>query len=131
VNGSDPMAVITGFMAALNAGDVEAVVAAFADDCAVTSPDGDVLRGREQIRDWAESLIARHADFGPGPTRVGGDTATWTAQVVNDYSRQQGIAPLEVVLEAVVRDRLLTSFAGSYTPAAAAKVQALREKSAQ
>jgi ketosteroid isomerase-like protein len=118
-------------MAALNAGDVEAVVAAFADAGAVKSPDGDVLRGRERIRGWAESLAARHAHFESGPPQVAGDTATWTAQVANDYSRQQGVAPLEVLLAAVVRDGQLTSFAGSYTPAAAAKLKALREQAAQ
>jgi ketosteroid isomerase-like protein len=131
VNGSDPRTVINGFIAALNAGDVEAVVAAFADDGTVKSPDGDSMRGREQIRDWAASLIARHAHFESGPPQVDGGTATWTAQVVNDYSRQQGFAPLEVLLEAVVRDSQLTSFAGSYTPAAVAKLQAFREQAAQ
>ena len=125
---SDPVTIVNAFITALNAGDAEASLAQFAEDGVVTTPDGEVLAGQEKVRGWTQTLVSRHVHFGPVTPQVTADCLAWTADMENDYLRRQNVAPLELALEAVVRDGKLIAFGGTFTPKATAKLQALREK---
>ncbi len=43
---------------AANGGDVEQMVASFAEDAAVLPPNAPAVTGKESIREWAASLLA-------------------------------------------------------------------------
>ncbi len=44
---------------AANGGDVEQMVASFAEDAAVLPPNAPAVTGKESIREWAVSLLER------------------------------------------------------------------------
>ena len=53
---TDPLAVVTAYEAAVNAHDADAGLALFADGAVVTSPPGQQVMGREQIRGRLQTL---------------------------------------------------------------------------
>lgn len=50
-------AVFQGYLDGLRRGDVEAVVASYAEDAVSLPPSGDMVRGRKKIREMTEATI--------------------------------------------------------------------------
>jgi LPXTG-motif cell wall-anchored protein len=123
---ADPVAVVTAFGEALNAGDGATALGLFADDAVVRTPGGGVYTGKQQIGAYAQALIAQHyhAEVDRRDVQVAGERVISRGKVWLDEWRQLGIAPLESIAEAVVRDGKIVSLMGSFTPESAAKLQA-------
>ena len=129
IGSSVPAAVVAAFDAALNAGDLDAVLGLFAEDAVVRTQTG-TYTGPQQLRSLFRGLLAEHFQFQTSDRRVSGDTETHTARVSTDEWRRLGIAPLEARAEVVVRGGKISSFAVTYTPESLARLQAAQARSA-
>jgi ketosteroid isomerase-like protein len=69
-----------GYLAAIRSGDVNAMMAHWADDPTVLPPNAPGIRGRDQVRVWAEAFQKRvrvtDARFTESEVIIGGDLAT-------------------------------------------------------
>jgi LPXTG-motif cell wall-anchored protein len=127
--GTDPGSVVAAFDAALNAGNVEATLALFADD-AVVRTQSATYTGRQQLRGLFTELVGDHFQFESSNSRVVGDTETHAAKVSRDAWRRLGIAPLDATAEVVVQSGKIRSFTVTYTPESLARLQAAQARAA-
>jgi hypothetical protein len=81
------------FEAAINAGDVEGVLALFDPNAEVKVPP-DRYVGLTQIRNWITYLAANHFGIEPGFRNVVGERASWPAEVRSDYLDRIGLPSL-------------------------------------
>jgi len=97
---TDPAAVVTALYEAFNAGDIDAFVACYADDAVEAvepSPPFGTYVGHEEIRAWAEPLIALNGQMEFEILQVEGDTITVKSRYWDDDIRALGIAYLEAI----------------------------------
>ncbi|CAG0943245.1 hypothetical protein ANRL1_01259 [Anaerolineae bacterium] len=125
----DPMAVIKSLSDALNAGNVDAVMAFFADDATQTQtppPAGTsgVRTGKEQIRGFFAGMIAGKFSGELSNLKVTGDKITYTSTFSTDTYRKLGVAPLVAAEEAVFEKGKIKSQTITVTPESLAKIQA-------
>jgi protease I len=125
----DPAAVIKSLSAAFNAGNVDAVVAFFADDATQTQtppPSGTsgVRTGKEQIRGFFQSMIADKFSGEVSNLKVTGDKITYTSTFSTDTYRKLGVAPLVTAEEVVFEKGKIKSQTITVTPESLAKLQA-------
>jgi hypothetical protein len=123
--GIDPASAMAAVDAALNVGDVDAALALFADDAAVTEPSG-LYPGRRPIRRYLQDLAAQHYHAEAGRYDVEGDVVTGVKLVSLDDWRRLGLAPLDVVAEAVVQDEQIRTLVIALTAEAEARLAAAR-----
>lgn len=125
---TEPAQVIAAFQTALNAGNVEAAVALFAEDAVVTlqPPLNQTYRGKAAIRGWFEHLVAVHFHGEVvSPPQTMGERVRYLARVTaHDEFRQLGVLPLEVPVEATFRAGKIQSYTVGLTPESAAKLTA-------
>jgi SnoaL-like domain len=127
----DPAAAARAYIAALNAGNVEAALGLFADDATYTiSPPSvvtgqAVIVGRDGLRPFLTTLVAEHVSIREGGTaRVAGERATGVLTVSNDAQRRLGLAALEAEYELVLQGDKIKAFTFTYTPDSVARVHA-------
>jgi len=123
---TDPQSVFDGFHAAVNAHDIDAALAFFADDAVVqfpNQPPPNVFRGKTEIRAWLQGDADQHIQVKTEQVKVAGDTMTWIAKVDVDDVRPLGIT-IEGPAEAVLQDGKLKSFSFTLSDATLAKLQA-------
>jgi uncharacterized protein (TIGR02246 family) len=89
---TDPLSVLRAFDTAMNARDVEAALALFAEDAVFNAPSGS-FRGRGQIRGYLQSLVTRNYRSEELQTQVAGNRVTSRGSVFLDEFRTLGIAP--------------------------------------
>jgi hypothetical protein len=108
---AEPVAVALALSldSALNVGDVEAVLALFAEAPYVKIPP-DVYNGAGQIRNWASFLAANHFASEPGVRYVNRDTVTWPAEVRSDQLVRFGLASVHGEATLVERDGKIASY---------------------
>ena len=114
---------VVGEVIPLNAGDVERVLAYWADDANVKllgGPSGirDSYSGREQMRGWFKKLIAQHVQIRVKIIKVRGDTVTTRTEIWSDLTRQLGVAPLVATEVYVVHEGIITSLTSTISPKA-------------
>ncbi|MBI2929822.1 MAG: CHRD domain-containing protein [Verrucomicrobia bacterium] len=80
---TDPAAVVDAYTAAINAGDVETALSFVAEDAVYDRPPPlGILTGKEAIRGFIESLVARKARIELlGLRRVEGELVNWKSRV--------------------------------------------------
>ena len=106
----DPVAVVRAMDAACNAGDLEGVLALFADDAVLTEPvEHKVYTGKPHIQEWFQPSIG-HYRVVSTDHRVRGDTVTWRATLTGHMVQQMGSESLEEAAEAAVWGGKITSF---------------------
>jgi protease I len=125
----DPAAVIKSLAAALNAGNVDAVMAFYADDATIThkpAPAGQsgILTGKEQIRGFIQGLVAGNFSGEVSNLKVMGDKVTLTGTLSTDTYRKLGVAPIVIAEEAVIVGGKIKSETMTVTPESLAKIQA-------
>ena len=125
----DPVSVIKALVDALNAGDVEAAVAFYADDALRTQqppPAGQsgVWTGKEQVRGFVKGLVTDHFKVELSNLKAAGDKITYTCTFSTDTYRKLGVAPLVVVEEALFERGKIKSQTVTVTPESVAKIQA-------
>jgi LPXTG-motif cell wall-anchored protein len=123
---TDPQTVFNQFHAAVNAHDVDAALAFFADDAVVqfpNQPPPNVFRGTAEIRTWLQGDADQHIQVATEQLKVEGDKLTWIAKVDVDDVRALGIT-IEGPVEAVVQNGKIKSFAFTLSDATLAKLAA-------
>jgi hypothetical protein len=123
---TDPEAVFNAFHAAVNAHDVDAALAFFADDAVVqfpNQPPPNVHRGTSEIRAWLQGDADQHIQVTTEQLAVAGDKLTWIAKVITDDVRGSGIV-IEGPAEAIIQGGKIKSFSFTLSDATLAKLQA-------
>jgi limonene-1,2-epoxide hydrolase len=110
----DPTRVIDEYIAAINAHDVEKALQFVAED-AVYSPEGNQIKGKEEIRQFIEDNLAQLVSVERvGEYKVDGERVSWTERGLfkNPFP---GGTPIEVVtdLEAIVQNGKIVSLTGT------------------
>jgi len=90
---AEPVAIALALDAALNAGDVAAIVAVF-EDAAQVKVRPDVYTGSAQSPNWPSYPAANHFASEPGLRHVSRDTITWPAEVRSDQLARFGLGSL-------------------------------------
>ncbi len=123
IQGKDPAAVVEAYVGAVNAGDLEGILALYADDAvhiALPTPDGSagICLGKEQFRLFYEQSIANgiRVEVVDGTLDVAGDRVTFVARLASDPWRVLGLEALEADVEAVVVDGRISTHVEMLTP---------------
>jgi len=123
-------ALATRFEAALNAGDVESVLALFGQDAEVKVPP-DRYVGLTQIRNWVSYLAANHFAIEPGFRQVVGERALWPAEVRSDYLARLGLPSVAGTASLVVQDNHIRAYTFVLTEEAAHRHRAAQVAASQ
>jgi hypothetical protein len=110
----DPTTVVDEYIAAINAHDVEKALQFVAED-AVYSPEGNQIKGKEEIRQFIEDNLAQLVSVERvGEYKVDGERVSWTEHGLfkNPFP---GGTPIGVVtdLEAIVQNGKIVSLTGT------------------
>ena len=124
---TDPRAVFDAFHAAVNAHDVDAALAFFADDAVVefpNQPPPNVFRGTQEIRAWLQGDADQNIAVQTENVQVAGEHITWTVRVDIADLRPLGIT-LVGSAEATVREGKFTTFSFTLSDETLAQLQAI------
>jgi ketosteroid isomerase-like protein len=131
--GDDPEAVIDSYLAAVNAGDLEAILELYADDAVhifLPTPDGSagVCLGKANFRMWYEQSLANgdRVELEDGTLAVDGNQATFISQIASDPWSKLGLERLEAKADLVVIDGRIMTHVVTLTPESVRKLQAAR-----
>jgi hypothetical protein len=130
---ADPAAVIEAYIAAANAGDLEAILALYADDAfhiALPSPDGSagVCVGKAQFTMWYEQSLANRerVELEVGSLAVDGNQATFVTRITSEPWSKLGLDALAAQSEMVVIDGRIATHVVLLTPESVRKLQTAR-----
>jgi hypothetical protein len=127
---TEPASVVMAEVEAMNAGDLDAVMALYIDDAVIKlvppiPPDSpDTYTGKEEIRAWFEGLVAENFQMEVEILQVEGDTVTTKCLTWMDPTRQLGVAPLEATLVYTVQDGMIKGWTWTASGESLAKLQA-------
>ena len=131
---ADPAEVIEAYIAAANAGDLEAILALYDDDAfhiALPSPDGSagVCVGKEQFTMWYEQSLANgdRVELEDGSLAVDGNQASFVTRISSEPWRKLGLEALEAHSEVVVVDGRIMTHVVLLTPESVRHLQAARD----
>jgi ketosteroid isomerase-like protein len=121
--GDDPAALIEAYMAAVNSGDLEAILALHDDDAVhifLPTPDGSagVCRGKGEFRMWYEQSVANgdRVEVEEGSLAVEGNQAAFVARVASDPWRKLGLETLRAQTSIVLVDGRIMTHIATLTP---------------
>jgi hypothetical protein len=133
ISGDDPAAAIEAYVAAANAGELEDILALYADDAVhifLPTPDrsAGVCLGKAQFRMWYEQSLANgdRVEVEDGSLAVDGNQATFLAHIASDPWRELGLEALEAHADVVVVDGRIMTHVVMLTPESVRKLQAAR-----
>jgi hypothetical protein len=133
VASDDPGAVIDSYIAAVNAGDLEAILDLYADDAVhifLPTPDGSagVCLGKEQFRMWYEQSLANRdrVELEDGTLAIDGNQATYLTRISSEPWRTLGLESLEAKADLVVIDGRIMTHLVTLTPDSVRQLQAAR-----
>jgi hypothetical protein len=136
-SGDDPAAVIDAYVAAVNAGDLEGILALHDDDAVhifLPTADGSpgVCRGKGEFRMWYEQSLANgdRIEIEPDSLVVDGNQATFVARLSSDPWRALGVETLSAQTDLVLMDGRIMTHIALLTPESARQLQTAREASA-
>lgn len=115
-------AVVAAYAAALNAGDVEGILALYADNAvhvALPAEGTGVCLGKEQVRLFYEQGAANgdRLEVVDGTLEIAGDRATFAARVASERWRELGLETLGANAEVVFKDGRIATNVLVLTPA--------------
>jgi hypothetical protein len=124
----DPVQMFQDLTAKLNAGDIDGALEYLSDDIVMTlippAEGTGVYTGKEEMRARWEEVLALNAHSEVWDCETSGNTTTCSGSYDGDDTRPLGIGPLEMVLEFVVEDGLITSITWTVTDEALAALAA-------
>jgi hypothetical protein len=127
---TDPASVVMAIVEPLNAGDIDAAMAFFADDAVVKLvppiPPGspDTFTGAEEIRAWFEGLVAMNFEIHIEILQVEGDTVTTRTSSWVDATREMGVAPLVATEVYIVQGGKIKGFTWTISDESLTAIQA-------
>ncbi len=113
---TSPEDVAQALIAAEDSNNVDAAVAAFADDAVVTLADGSVYNTPEGIRGWQQALADGHFRLEPVNMQVDGNTVSWTGEISLDAFRALGIASMGGNWTLDIENGKVKTFDFTFTP---------------
>jgi hypothetical protein len=130
---ADPAAVIEAYIAAANSGDLEDILALYADDAFhihLPSADGSpgVCVGKDQFRMWYEMSLANgeRVALEEGTVAVDGNQASFLVQITSEPWSKLGLAALAAQSEVVVIDGRIATHVVLLTPESVRQLQSAR-----
>jgi ketosteroid isomerase-like protein len=133
----DPAAVIKDYVAAVNAGDLEGILALYADDAVhifLPTADGSagVCLGKDQFRMWYEQSLADGDRIAvpDGTLAVDGNQAAYVTRISSDPWTTLGLEALEAHADMVLIDGRITTHVVILTPESVRQLQTVRETAA-
>jgi len=133
VSSDDPAAVIEAYLAAVNTGDLEAILDLYADDAVhifLPTPDGSagVCLGKEQFTMWYEQSLANgdRVAIEDGTLAVDGNQASFVTHITSDPWRTLGLEALEAQADLVVIDGRIMTHVVTLTPESVRTLRAAR-----
>jgi ketosteroid isomerase-like protein len=126
---TDSLAVVTALYEAVNARDIEAALALYADGAVIYMPVPppnmpDTYTGKEEIRGWIENEVVRNTEYQLVGTEVDGNTVVATTSVADDVLRSFGLTSLEQKDEFTILDGRITARTHVFTEESLAKLAA-------
>lgn len=124
-----PGAVVLGMAEALNAGDLEGMLAFWADDAnfyiyGLPPNGGELVAGKEALRAEFASEIEAHQRLETEIRLVRGDIVTTREKTWHDFTRQLGVAPLEAAGVYQIADGKIANYAWTLTKESADRLKA-------
>ena len=130
---ANPAALIKDYVAAVNAGDLEAILALYNDDAfhiMLPSADGSagVCVGKEQFRMWYEMSLANgeRMTVDDDTIAIDGNQATFVSRLTSEPWSKLGLETLEATSEIVVIDGRIATHVVALTPESVRQLQAAR-----
>jgi hypothetical protein len=127
---TDPVAMITAWNEAMNAGDADAALAFLADDAYITlvpppmeGHDG-VFRGKDEIRGWWENLYALNGASTVSNCQVDGETLTCLLNYTDDSLKALGLDSIDNEFVVVVREGKIQTYTATMTDESLAALMA-------
>ncbi|MBW3634220.1 MAG: nuclear transport factor 2 family protein [Chloroflexi bacterium] len=129
----DPAAVIAAYIAAANSGDLDEILALYADDAFhihLPSADGSpgVCVGKDQFRMWYEQSLANgeRVALEDGTLAVDGNQATFLVRITSEPWSKLGLEALDAHSEVVVIDGRIATHVVLLTPESVRQLRAAR-----
>jgi uncharacterized protein (TIGR02246 family) len=107
---SDPRSVLTRFVEAQNAGELDAALALWAEDGVIINTRGRKVAGKENLRKFIQTNISRKIKQEPQAIQTVGDKVTWINRESNESYRKLNVAPVQQNSEILVRDGKIISW---------------------
>ena len=130
----DPAALIEAYVAAVNAGDLEGILALYDDDAVhifLPTADGSpgVCRGKGEFRMWYEQSVANadRIELEDGTVVVDGNQATYVARLTSEPWTKLGLDALAATSEFVAIDGRIMTHVVLLTPESVRTLQGARE----
>jgi hypothetical protein len=117
-----PDEVATQLAEALNAQDLEAALALFAEDAVVDSASPEPFTGKAEIQGWLEGMFADNFKVEIEIVEVNGDTVVGRDRITMDSLIPLGISSLEGTSETAVRGGKITALNFAFTEESLAKL---------
>jgi ketosteroid isomerase-like protein len=118
---TDPVSIITAWIDAQNAGDVDASLALLADDTYITlvpppmeGHDG-VFRGKEEIRAWWENLSGLNGTGTVSDCQVDGETVTCLLNYTDDSLIALGLDSIDNEFVVIVQEGKIQTYTATMT----------------
>jgi hypothetical protein len=125
--------VVEAYIAAANAGDLEAILDLYDDDAfhiALPSPDGSagVCVGKEQFTMWYEQSLANgeRVELEDGSLAVDGNQTSFVTRITSEPWSKLGLDALAAQSEMVVIDGRIATHVVLLTPESVRQLQAAR-----
>ena len=118
----DPASVVHAYIRAVNAHNVDAVLALYADDAVhevMPPPPGatGVYIGKAQIRQFYQQTVVNHDHLTVvGTLHVVGNKVIYTKRIASDSFRRFGLATVDAFIVAIVQGGIFTSYTAAFTP---------------
>jgi hypothetical protein len=133
VSSDDPAALIAAYLAAVNAGDLEAILDLYADDAVhifLPTPDGSagVCLGKANFRMWYEQSLANgdRVELADGTLAVDGNQASFVTRISSEPWRTLGVEALTAQADLVVIDGRIMTHVVTLTPESVRTLQTAR-----
>jgi hypothetical protein len=129
----DPAAVIAAYIAAVNAGDLEAILDLYAEDAVhvfLPTPDGSagVCLGKANFRMWYEQSLANgdRVAVANGTLAVDGNQVSFVTRISSEPWRTLGVEMLEAQADLVLIGGRIMTHVVTLTPESVRTLQAAR-----
>ena len=117
---TDPLAIVNSWLAALNAGDVDAALSYLADTAQISSDQ--VYTGKEEIRGWYEAQVGANGVSTLSDCQVDGETVTCSSVYTDDGLQAMGVDFLEGTLVLLVPEGKIQTYTFTPSPESLAKL---------
>jgi len=112
----DPANVVEQMETALNSGNVDAFIAWFAPGGAVKERGGKTFATKEDLRAWAQAVVAHDYHAEHGSRTVTGTRVTWSAKVSFEDLRALGVQSVDSTGEATIVGGKVVSYTPAFCP---------------